>query len=265
MPYLHRKNAKIYYEVLGTSGPWITFINGHTRSSRDFRLLASQLSELPCRSLIFDNRGSGETESSYDFSLYDIADDIQGLWDELGIEKSFVMGLSMGGLIAAIVCHQQPNKTQGLILISTGSSEKSLSQAAHSSWGHSEQDVMAKLSQYFSEEFLTKNRLLVQSMSKQIFVAIKDGDFEQRAHSQRRAMSGIDTSPYLRSITSPCLIIHGDQDLIIPIQEGEKIATLIPHAEFKALSHMGHLLLAEYNRGLKADLIAFIRRHNSSG
>ncbi|WP_141730946.1 alpha/beta fold hydrolase [Oligoflexus tunisiensis] len=261
MPFMVRDNAEIFYEILGTEGPWLTLVNGHTRSSRDFRLLAGNLSRQGVRCLLFDNRGSGDTKNSPDFTLDDIADDIIHLWDQLGIDRSLVMGLSMGGLVSQILTHKVPDRVQGLILVSTGSSEASLSSAAFVPWGTTEESVFQKLQAYFTEGFLQRNRLLVQAMAKQILQGINSDHFEERSNQQRTAMNGVDTRPFLGRFRCPTLIIHGQDDRIIPFAAGVELERLIPGARLKALPDVGHLVLAEYSKNLAQDVLDFIREN----
>lgn len=261
MPFMPRDSAEIYYETLGTEGPWLTLVNGHTRSSRDFRLLAGNLVKQGLRCLLFDNRGAGETKNGPDFTLHDIAADIIELWDHLGIDKTVVMGLSMGGLVSQIVTHKVPDRVQALILVSTGSAESSLAPAAFTPWGQTEESVYHKLQAYFTESFLSRNKLLVQAMAKQILQGITADQFEERADQQRRAMKGVDTKPMARNINCPTLIIHGQDDRIIPFAAGEELERLIPGAHMKALPDVGHLVLAEYSRNLPQDILDFLREN----
>ncbi|HYX39269.1 MAG TPA: alpha/beta hydrolase [Oligoflexus sp.] len=259
MPFMVRDDVEIFYEVLGTDGPWLTLVNGHTRSSRDFRLLAGNLSKQGVRCLLFDNRGAGETKNSPHFTLDDIAEDILQLWDELGIDRSIVMGLSMGGIVSQILTHKAEGRVQGLILVSTASSESSLSSAAFTPWGQTEDSVFQKLQAYFTEGFLQRNKLLVQAMAKQILQSITADHFEERAHHQRQAMRGVDTRTFLGSLHLPTLIIHGTDDRIIPVSAGEELAKLIPGAQLKKLPDVGHLVLAEYSKNLTQDVLEFLK------
>ncbi len=259
MAFVTRDSCTLYYETLGEVGPWLTLINGHTRSSRDFRLLAGNLARQGLRCLLFDNRGSGETVCNTPFTLKDIAEDAVFLWNELGIQASIVMGLSMGGIVSQILQHLEPHKVRALILVSTGSSEQSLSQEAFEPWGQTEQSVERKLQSYFTESFMSRNKILVQAMAKQILIGITSDDFVRRAESQREAMRGADTKAYLNKIDCPTLIIHGTDDRIIPFAAGEQLHSLIPGSELRALNGIGHLVLAEYSKNLAQDVLTFVK------
>ncbi len=261
MPFMVRDKVEIFYETLGTAGPWLTLVNGHTRSSRDFRLLAGNLAKQGLRCLLFDNRGAGDTKNENDFTLNDIASDIIHLWDQLGIEHAVVMGLSMGGLVSQILTHMVPERVRGLILVSTGSSESSLAPAASTPWGSTEESVYQKLQAYFTESFLQRNKLLGQAMAKQILQGITSAHFEERANQQRQAMRGVDTQAFAQKFRCPTLIIHGEDDRIIPFPAGEELNRLIPNSRLKALPDVGHLVLAEYSKNLGQDVLDFMREN----
>jgi 3-oxoadipate enol-lactonase len=261
MPSLTRDHCEIFYETIGTNGPWLTLINGHTRSSRDFRLLAGNLSKQGIRCLLFDNRGSGDTVCHQPFTLEDIAQDVLFLWHHLGIEYSVVMGLSMGGIVSQLLNNLAPAKVSGLILVSTGSSEQSLSPQAFAPWGKTEESVGQKLQAYFTENFLSRNKILVQAMAKQILQDITSDHFEQRAQSQRLAMQNVDTKPFLKDFRNPVLIIHGTDDRIIPYSAGLELQKLIVGSQLIRLEGVGHLVLAEYSKNLAQDVLDFIKKN----
>lgn len=71
------------------------------------------------RVVTLDQRWHGQGITDGEFSLYDCADDVAALIDELGLEDVVVAGYSMGGVVAQRVWRQHPDKIQGLVLCST--------------------------------------------------------------------------------------------------------------------------------------------------
>ncbi len=71
------------------------------------------------RVVTLDQRWHGQGIHSERFSLYDCADDVVALLDELGIEQAIVAGYSMGGVVAQRVWRQHPQRVAGLVLCST--------------------------------------------------------------------------------------------------------------------------------------------------
>ena len=95
--YLESTTAKIYYELHGETGDWVTLVNGHTRTMRDFKIFTRKLVEAGFRVLLLDNRGAGESKVSFPFSLSEMASDVIDLWDEIGIEKVTYLGYQWVG------------------------------------------------------------------------------------------------------------------------------------------------------------------------
>ncbi|HEX7052973.1 MAG TPA: alpha/beta fold hydrolase [Burkholderiales bacterium] len=91
---------RIRYQVDGAQGPWVTFVTG---IANDTTLWDAQVPALAheFRVLRYDLRGHGGSEATpppYTIEL--LVGDLLRLWDELGIEKSHLVGLGLGGAIA---------------------------------------------------------------------------------------------------------------------------------------------------------------------
>ncbi len=71
------------------------------------------------RVVTLDQRWHGQGIQSERFSLYDCADDVAALLDELEIPEAVVAGYSMGGVVAQRVWRQHPQRVAGLVLCST--------------------------------------------------------------------------------------------------------------------------------------------------
>ena len=64
----------------------------------------------------------------------------------------------------------------------------------------------------------------------------------------------------LKKIDIPLLIVHGDDDQIVPIHDSAlKSAKLAPHAELKIYEGAPHGLMATHTERFNADLLAFIQ------
>ena len=244
MAFFERADAKLHYETWGTQGPWTTLINGHTRPLNDFRMLAKHLTGQGFRIVALDNRGSGQTETSGPFTLEDMAEDIEGLWQELNIRKTHLLGISMGGFIAMDLAARLPGQVLSLVLVSTARDSTSVSQDDQP-WTTSLEEVLTKLKRYVTEDFAERNSMLVTSMAKQIAKNVAQGGFADRAQAQRQALKQRRNMDNLQDLKASTLVIHGLEDRIIDPVAAQQLIEILPRSELLLIPNVGHLLLAE--------------------
>ncbi len=261
MPLLHVPQAEIYFETHGESGPWITLINGHTRSSKDFKLLARGLVEAGFQCLTFDNRGSGATKTTAAYTARDMVNDVYALWEKIGIKKSFVAGISMGGMLSEIVAAER--EISGLVLISTSAGQHNLNPVSFGDWGTTIESVSERMGHYFTEGFASRNKLLIEAMNKQILLGIQNEGFAERAREQRAAIENLDNRTLLEKIKCATLIIHGTEDRIIEPEVAYELEAKIPKAELMLIEGAGHLLLAEDSKTLAKSIIDFCQANRA--
>jgi 3-oxoadipate enol-lactonase len=73
-----------------------------------------------CRVITWDARCHGQTETSNDpFTYWDLADDLRGLLDHLGIERAVIGGANQGGFVALRFALKYPERVTALILLGT--------------------------------------------------------------------------------------------------------------------------------------------------
>ena len=145
---VERVNAngiEIAYEAVGDpADPPLVLIHGISRQLIDWRdeFLAA-LAARGLRVIRFDNRDAGESTHLHDagrpdvqavlagdtasapYTLSDMAADVAGLLDALGIDSAHLVGLSMGGMIAQTLAIEHPDRVRSLtsVMSTTGDSE----------------------------------------------------------------------------------------------------------------------------------------------
>ncbi len=117
---LHQINGQwIHYEDTGADGFPVVFAHGLLM---DLEMFAPQVeARVPgCRIITLDARCHGQTETTDDpFTYWDLADDLRGLLDHLGIEQAAVGGMSQGGFVALRFALRYPERLAALMLIDT--------------------------------------------------------------------------------------------------------------------------------------------------
>ena len=118
MPKAKVGKIQIYYEEYGL-GPPLVMILGLGQSIATWGLQVSELSN-HFRIIVFDNRDSGKSiRCTKTYTTEDMARDVLGLLDHLGIDRTHLLGTSMGGMIAQQIALLAPERIMSLILAST--------------------------------------------------------------------------------------------------------------------------------------------------
>lgn len=120
MPYVTAPDdTRIYYEDEGTGIPLLC-LSGLTRNARDFDFVAPHLSDM--RLIRMDYRGRGKSDWA-PYATYDLqteARDALLLLDELGVDKTAILGTSRGGLIAMLLAATARDRLLGVALNDVG-------------------------------------------------------------------------------------------------------------------------------------------------
>jgi pimeloyl-ACP methyl ester carboxylesterase len=119
MPLQSINGQWIYYEDTGGDGYPVVFAHGLLMDHEMFApQVQARVSE--CRCITWDARCHGQTETTDDpFTYWDLADDLKGLLDHLGIERAAIGGMSQGGFVALRFALRYPERVAALLLIDT--------------------------------------------------------------------------------------------------------------------------------------------------
>jgi pimeloyl-ACP methyl ester carboxylesterase len=205
--------------------------------------------------------GSTEMESVSALSMSDYADDLVALLDELGVTRVVVGGASMGGYAAMAFLQQAADRIDGLIFANTRASADSPEARANrrnmlalvDREGPSgvAREMMPKLLGKTTRETNPEIEAFVRRLIKQQSpVAIRA--------AIHRMMHRPDSTPLLASIKVPALVITGEEDELIPIDESRAIASGIAGAKLVVIPRAGHLSNLEQPDAFNDALNAFV-------
>src|SRR5438034_9074584 len=107
-------DARLSYFVAG-DGPPVTLLHGFTQSGRSWRELIAHMPE-GWKWIVPDLRGHGETQLRHGAlcSMDACTADLVRLWDALGVERSHIVGYSMGGRLALHITARRSNRVASL-------------------------------------------------------------------------------------------------------------------------------------------------------
>ena len=118
MPEKKIGDLNIYYEVHGEGEP-LVLIPGLSNDISEYEGIIGRLST-KYMVVAADNRGAGRTDKpDMPYSIEMMSDDTAGLLSALGIKEAHIVGVSMGGRIAAALALRHPEQVRSLILVST--------------------------------------------------------------------------------------------------------------------------------------------------
>ncbi len=264
MPYADVNDIEIYYEIHGSedSTP-IVLIEGWGMSLWCWFRQLKALSEKH-KVIIFDNRGIGKSSKpDYAYSSEMLADDAKKLLDFLGIEKAHIFGNSMGGMIAQQFTISYPEKVLGLIIASTsfGEANPNIFQRTNKTLGAMfaiptetislEQSMDIRRSVAYSQNFLRANRSLTKQIEK--WISENPQPLYALLH-QSQIAPNFDSEKEIGYFTVPTLILHGEDDLIIPPQNAKLLFEKIPNSRLILFKEGPHRIeierYEEYNESI---------------
>jgi pimeloyl-ACP methyl ester carboxylesterase len=264
----------LWYEISGEGEP-VVQIHGAGFGHFNFAPATPELAER-FKVVDFDLRGygrSGRPVQRYDMEVW--ADDVAGLLDALDIAEAHVHGTSMGGMIAIVFAGKYPERTTSVVINCAAAKLGQAGRLVFKNWidiatldpAGPGSRILAELIawQALSKAFLeTADGVAAIDTIQEI---LRDSNRIEVFTAACQAMCDMDLRPWLPRITSPTLVLGGDEDLMTPWDQGsggagqQAIADGIPHAETHVIHGSNHSTIfdntAEHNRVV----IDFFTRH----
>ncbi|MEC7742050.1 MAG: alpha/beta fold hydrolase [Pseudomonadota bacterium] len=188
------------------------------------------------------------------YTLADMADDGVGLLDALGIERAHIVGASMGGMIAQHVAARHPDRCLSLTTVFSTTGNPKLPPARPEA-------MKALITRPDSTEegvLVEHGMMLARTIGSPGYPTPEDRLRERTLASVRRSfypegptrhLSAIvadgDRRAMLRDIAVPTLVLHGEDDPLVPCEGGRDTAASIPGARLKTIPGWGHDLPLE--------------------
>ena len=251
MPNIDIAGNDLYYERRGAGEP-LLLIQGLGGNSLHWGEGFLGGLEDSFELILFDNRGAGRSGplGEGEHTIADLASDALGLLDALEIESAHVVGISMGGMVAQEVVLAAPQRVKTLTLGCTfpGGPEAKMT----------DMEVVGLL----AEAVLSGDDERTLRVGYEVMIAAEygaqEGAYELYSElagqyrapipvlmAQLAAIMGHDTSERLGDVAVPTLVIHGTEDRLMAVCNGELIARLIPGAQLELLDGSGHMFFWE--------------------
>jgi 3-oxoadipate enol-lactonase len=245
MPVAHDAGADLYFESAG-SGPAVLLVSGQGMTLASWWRTVEVLSR-SFRVLSYDNRDTGRSSRSpWPYVVAQMADDAMAVLDAAGVEQAHVYGLSLGGMVAQEVALRYPGRVGALVLGATtaGGPGAILPEPQPMTFFVRAGTMAPEEAEWAAVPYnygLRTRREHGQRIAEDIARRLEQQPETLSYVHQVAAAATHNTVGRLGSITAPTLVVHGEDDRVIPSANGRLLAEEIPGAELKIWPGAGHL------------------------
>ena len=257
MPYSKANGVDIWYEVTG-DGPAMVLIHANP-FDHDLWLYQAAHFSTWFKVVGIDIRGYGRSSKvAKPYALIDMAEDVVGVMQDLGIARAVLMGCSVGSGTAILLGLEHPELFDAIILVGGNSGSSSRYQSRVDGYRQNLADYHIKhlrelVAPAFADSALGRHLL-------NLWVEREPRLSGEAIAQVFMAGNHTDTTERLPTMTVPTLVINGELDHSLPA--GELTASLIPGAVHQVLPGTGHACCIEDPAGFDRLVIDFLRERN---
>lgn len=183
------------------------------------------------------------------YSLADMADDVVGVLDALGIARAHLLGASMGGMIAQTFALRHPQRLASLVSVMSTPGDRRFAVRAHPRAMKALLGRQPRNREEAIERMVGIYRVIgsrTHPPDEGIVRLIGERSYDRGInpagflrHFAAIAAAG-SRRHALRAVAAPTLVVHGSQDPLIHVSAGRATAQAIPNARMLELGDMGH-------------------------
>jgi pimeloyl-ACP methyl ester carboxylesterase len=200
------------------------------------------------RVIAFDNRGVGASSGSTPTTIEEMARDAVTFIRALGFDQVDLFGFSMGGMIAQVIAHEEPQLVRKMIIAGTGpAGGDGIDKVTRISYLDTARGLLTRRD---PKEFLFFTRTPNGRGAAKEFLA----RLEERTDDRDKAISvrsfraqlkaihrwGLQTPADLTSISQPVLVMNGESDKMVPTKNTVDLDRRLPNSQLVVYPDAGH-------------------------
>ena len=258
--YVTLSHGRTRYLEAGTGEPTILLHGvGYTGGGDSWFLNIGPLAE-KVRVLAVDFLGWGLGDRlDLEYSFAYLVDFVRELQDALGIEKSNIVGHSMGGWIASLFAYESPNRVNKLVLVASGGTATRTLPSMTEFKAPSRDDIKARLQKTVKAPGVDLDQIADQQVERtKIPGALEAYQKILRHMNNPLTRQRYNTLRRLPLITAPTLVVWGRQDSTNALEMGETTARLIPNARLAVIEDCDHFVPTEKPDEFNKVLLEFL-------
>lgn len=196
-----------------------------------------------------------------DFTLDFWVSHIIGFLDALGIERASFIGNSYGGGLSLAVAARHPDRVARFVLMGAAGLKFEMSDGLRDVWGYEPSEAnMRKLMETFAYNPALVTDAIVLSRHN---ASIRPGSHEAYSRlfpePRQARLDGLATPESdIAAISAPALIIHGREDVIVPVDVAYRFSALLKHSELHVFGECGHWTQIEKRERFVEVVIPFL-------
>ena len=255
MAFTERDGVRLHWQEAGSGTP-LLLIMGASWSSKMWYPAVPALASKH-RVISFDNRGTGESSTTVDATMSDLAADARAVLDAAGVEKAHVYGVSLGGVIAQQLALESPERVLSLTLGCTGVLTADKPRAPKV------MRLLYRLPKWLtiglSKKGLYGPACPPEKAAADLAVIRADKADPVGLVAQQKALRAHSvTLEQTASLTMPALVLHGTADPVVKHSWGEELANALPDARMISYEGAGHNYLVAVGERASSDVLAFL-------
>jgi pimeloyl-ACP methyl ester carboxylesterase len=234
-------NITLAYEKLGSGTP-LMLVHGFPLDHTIWAEVADLLKD-KFTLILPDLRGFGQsTTVETPYTMSDMADDLAGLLDHLGLEKAVFAGHSMGGYVCLAFAKNYPQRVSGLGLVASQAAADTPDKKAGR---YQTADGVSQKGVGIIAEGMTSTLSADAAVQAYVRPLIERQTPAAVMGALKAMAEREDTLSSLSAAAFPVTLIHGDEDVLIPIERAREIKAALPSARLVELKGVGHMPMME--------------------
>ena len=283
MPIVYRDGVRLHYEYdNGGSTPPVVFIQGLGVGRWSWHWQQEAFGD-EYELLLPDNRGTGHSEAGLPpliprlpqplrillftklagYSAAGLAGDIDAVLADAGIEAAHIVGASLGGMIAQQYALDYDRAVSLSLFCTTHGGDKAVPIPDDTleqmfdvpDDADPRETIRHRMGPAISDEFERNNP---DVMDQIIDWRLEQDAGEVARESQGAAGVNFDVSDRIQDIDIPTLILHGTEDRVLPVKNGDLLADKISHSRYEQIDSGSHFFMIEHSEEVNGYLREFL-------
>ncbi|MGM0645237.1 MAG: alpha/beta fold hydrolase [Thermodesulfobacteriota bacterium] len=256
---IHTDTIRTAYSVEGPKTAPVVLLSHCLAGNRDLWRPQVEALRKDYQVVCYDIRGHGESEVvPAPYAMSDLAQDVIGLLDALGLERVHFVGLSLGGMIGQVLGASFPERFRTMALCDT---TDAIPAAGALEWDKRAETAringMAPLAEANLERWLSGTfRSQYPEETQRIRDMVESTPVEGFAGCCM-AIRHFAMTEALPDIAVPTLLLHGEQDALMPREKAEAMQRRLPRAKVATIRDALHLSNTEQPEAFNRELLTF--------